>query len=228
MGDYEPQAYTGNANTVYGGWGDDKIFGGDGNDNIRGDVGNDEIHGGFNHALLSAGSGGDRLDGGDGNDLVVGAGTLLGGTGDDTLRLTGDSVVFTGTGRDIVQLAFHEVDGLFDIPEEHINTMNVTVADFTRGIDKLSISEQDATLLIDPAPQADFRVTFADLDTNHSGVLTSSDQGITVGRVSFNGETKTSMTIDLDFGHVDPLSFSHGSLTLFGVTSLTAGDIVSA
>ena len=220
MGDYEPQDYTGSSNVVYAGNGNDQVFGGDGNDNIRGGYGNDQLNGGF---------GVDRIDGEAGNDFVYGAGTLLGGAGDDTLVPIGDSMIFTGAGRDKVVLGFNEVDGSFDIPGAHRNELNVKVADFTPGVDKLSFSENDSTQPFDPDfPRANFRVSFADLDTNHNGILTDADQGITIGRMSINGETKFAMTIDLDFSHVNQQAFGHGSLTLFGVTTLTEGDIVSA
>ena len=207
------------SNIVFGGLGNDTVYGGDGNDNIRGDAGNDQLNGGF---------GVDRLDGGDGNDFLYGAGTLLGGAGDDTLVPIDNSMVFTGDGHDLITIGFSEIDGETYVPGAHIDDLKVTVADFAPGVDKLSFTENDGTLSLEPEDvRANFRVTFNDLDTNHNGILTDADQGVTINKMTLNGETDFAMKIDLDFHHVDPLAFGSGSLTLFGVTSLTANDVVS-
>ncbi len=69
----------GEADTIYGGAGDDTIFGAGGNEEVHGDAGNDTIFGG---------SGVDTLYGDAGNDTIYGQGesdVIYGGTGDDTL-----------------------------------------------------------------------------------------------------------------------------------------------
>ncbi|WP_189446278.1 beta strand repeat-containing protein, partial [Salinicola rhizosphaerae] len=70
----------GNANTLTGTTGDDRLYGYGGNDNLSGGQGND---------LLRGGAGNDTLSGGAGNDLLIGgagADTLTGGTGNDVFR----------------------------------------------------------------------------------------------------------------------------------------------
>jgi len=92
----------------------DTISGGVGNDTIYGYAGNDLIFGLNNPDYLDGGIGNDTLVGGNGND------TLVGGNGNDTL--------VGGAGNDILR---------YDLPSEGGDT----VAGFTSGSDKFSISD---------------------------------------------------------------------------------------
>lgn len=101
---------------------------------------------------------------------------------------------------------------------------NDLVTDFAKGEDKISMTlrlfNADADLDVDT------NVTFGDLDTNRDGVLTSADDAIGPAMSSHGGETKPSLTIDA--GQLTPPSFGasslQGTITLSGVTALTAGD----
>jgi len=129
-------SYSGDANYVLGGSGDDRIEGGDGNDTLRGGAGDDVLIGGL---------GEDDLDGGDGSDTYeiapevlndegesmgpgIVAGDVIadtGATGIDTIKLTGggeldlsvatisgiERVQFSGTGN-VVTIAASQADGL--------------------------------------------------------------------------------------------------------------------
>ncbi|MDF8335538.1 M10 family metallopeptidase C-terminal domain-containing protein [Novosphingobium cyanobacteriorum] len=116
---------TGEEDSLNGSWGNDTINGLGGNDKLYGDVGNDRLNGGDGTDQLYGQSGDDTLDAGSGNDLVVGGtgrDTLIGGGGLDTFlfQSTNDSATST-SGRDIIR-------------------------DFELGIDKIDISQIDASV----------------------------------------------------------------------------------
>jgi Ca2+-binding RTX toxin-like protein len=98
-------------------------LGGTGNssDTLYGDAGNDTLDGG-NSA--------DRLDGGSGNDVLVwGAGdTIIGGTGTDTLRMTGTTLILGSSAISAIE-AIDMTTGA--------NTVTLTAADV------ISISDTD-------------------------------------------------------------------------------------
>ncbi|MEH2106942.1 calcium-binding protein [Nostoc sp.] len=109
--------------TVNGGAGNDTLIGNFGNDSLFGGLGNDSLDGGFNRDTLDGGAGNDTLNGGDdndnlsggtgnnrvnggaGNDILIAQNgnfpavgdvgdTLIGGAGDDELRVEGASNYF--------------------------------------------------------------------------------------------------------------------------------------
>jgi Ca2+-binding RTX toxin-like protein len=107
---------SGGADLINGTWLDDRIDGGAGNDTLHGFVGNDQLLGGEGDDELDGDSyggqyplsypwdirfsGDDRLEGGAGNDTLYsswGSDVLIGGVGDDWLRLVSDSRRFTPT-----------------------------------------------------------------------------------------------------------------------------------
>jgi len=59
------------ANSIWGGGGNDRIAGNSGKDDLFGDEGNDIISGGSGDDTISGGTGADRLEGNSGNDLFV-------------------------------------------------------------------------------------------------------------------------------------------------------------
>ena len=99
--------------TVSGAEGDDALYGDGGNDLLRGGEGNDTLHGGHQDDTLLGGAGDDRLDGGFGDDV------LAGGAGADTFVATGPST----------DPQFPWVNG------------TDTVEDFTRGEDRIDLSQ---------------------------------------------------------------------------------------
>jgi Ca2+-binding RTX toxin-like protein len=83
------------ADTLSGLAGNDSLDGGAGNDTLDGGAGNDSLDGGAGHDTLDGGSGVDSLIGGAGDDVLVWDaldGTVSGGSGSDTLLVTGGSI----------------------------------------------------------------------------------------------------------------------------------------
>ncbi len=106
---YWPDVHGGDADTIFGGDGNDLIYGAggketdywDGADTLYGDAGNDRIFGQFGDDAIIGGAGNDSLAGQSGNDeLHGGAGNdhLGGGTGDDLLF--GEAGIDVLTGRE--------------------------------------------------------------------------------------------------------------------------------
>ncbi|MDK9780907.1 type I secretion C-terminal target domain-containing protein [Vibrio sp. B172a] len=93
--------------------------GGAGDDVIFGEEGSDIVFGGTGHDILDGGEGSDAVRGGSGNDV------LIGGSGDDIL--IGDD------GEDI----FKFIDDGSGIRDGEIDT----IKDFTKGEDKIDISD---------------------------------------------------------------------------------------
>jgi len=106
--------------TLYGLDGNDTLTGGAGNDTLDGGNGNDTLLGGGGTNTLLGGAGNDTLIGGAGNDI------LSGGTGNDTLTggAGADTFIFTA-----LDVKTYTTD---------------TITDFTRGQDKLDLSQIDA------------------------------------------------------------------------------------
>ena len=113
----EFQVFTGVAETIKAGGGndmllsnggDDKVYGEGGNDTLAGGAGDDSLDGGDDNDVLAGSLGNDSLSGGAGVDQLYGAGgddTLDGGAGNDTLDggLGDDTFVFrTGSGQDVI------------------------------------------------------------------------------------------------------------------------------
>ncbi len=125
--------------TVNAGLGNDIVTGDAGNDSLTGGAGDDELWGGANNDTLNGGDGRDTLDGGDGDDLLITDGNdindrpnlLIGGLGNDTIRVggafNGNDNIDGGDGIDTLEL----------LPADDRNlTVNMTtgnVADGTIG-----------------------------------------------------------------------------------------------
>lgn len=87
--------------------GNDSIDGGDGNDTLGGGTGNDTVRGGADSDSITDWQGSNLLYGEDGNDVIVGAGSIYGGAGDDTLGYSAlnpnaSSLFDGGDGSDII------------------------------------------------------------------------------------------------------------------------------
>jgi hypothetical protein len=93
------------------------------------------------------------------------------------------------------------------------------VADFTRGQDVLALRFTDFDGIT--------RGTFDDLDSNGNGRLGDRDAFVEVVRVTLGGVTEISTVIDVGGFAASvglPVSGTN-TLTVFGVTGLTAGDL---
>jgi Ca2+-binding RTX toxin-like protein len=197
--------YSNASDTIYGGPGNDRIAGGEeiGSRNGANADSADKFYGGAGNDRLSGLDGQDRLEGGDGDDLLSGGpdrDVLVGGGGRDTfVYLNADQGIGSGTtagdfGRDLV-------------------------ADFRRGEDDLFFVADNAS---DSDPEAPDLRGFADLDSNRNGRLDDGDRHVEVETVSFGGQAKASTVVDVT-GFLTWAS-SEQSLTVFGVTGLTATD----
>ncbi|WP_407925578.1 calcium-binding protein [Geminicoccus flavidas] len=205
---------------LFGGTGNERASGGDGADNMRGELGDD---------ILQGGDGNDRLYG------DQGSGRLIGGSGDDVIyagkHAGGEQSVLSGdVGSDTFRYEFnHAYDWTSDDRCFLLHQVSDVIGDFTYREDKLFIEALANNAVDDPSGMYTF--DFADLDTNGNGILTDADEAISINWQSFMGKTRHSLTIDIGkfaaLQEAAPGGFS-GTITLFGVTSLTADDFVSA
>jgi len=108
----------------HSGAGNDHVYGQGGVDIIYGASGNDVLDGGEGNDGLRGGSGEDRLIGGAGEDI------LIGGLGDDILTGGDDADIFKFVDQDHTNSHIDIRDGERDI-----------ITDFTKGEDKIDISE---------------------------------------------------------------------------------------
>jgi hypothetical protein len=94
------------------------------------------------------------------------------------------------------------------------------VADFRRGEDEIRLTAGDAF-----APPSEQLQGFADLDSNRNRVLDDGDRYVEVERVAFGGTTKLSTVIDVSA--YPGGATAEDTLTVFGVTGLTAADFAA-
>jgi Ca2+-binding RTX toxin-like protein len=186
--------------------GNDELHGGHGNDRLDGGVGNDRLFGG---------EGSDRLFGGDGNDVLV-SGTTYSYDGQPRSTLSGNA------GKDVFSYHVNSDTGSSDYPEGEFDLVHDLITDFRVGEDRLAISGSFFNEADGDGASYDLR--FRDLDTTGNGIITDADAAVSASRTTYNGEQKLSLTIDLDnFLPISELGIS-GTIILFGVTKLTAGD----
>ncbi|MGY5614203.1 Ig-like domain-containing protein, partial [Vibrio brasiliensis] len=136
--------------------------GGGGNDHIYGEGGSDIIFGGTGHDYLDGGIGNDAVRGGSGDDIIIG------GEGNDFL--TGDS------GEDIFQF----IDQGAGIRDGEVDR----ITDFTKGVDKIDISD---LLQTDENDTIDSLLTSKEIGLAVNGsdlTLTLSERGDDVGERS--------------------------------------------
>ena len=118
--------YAGEGNdTVYGGKGNDYIEGNAGADTIYGGDGNDEIHAaqmknpalGYAYGNIVDDASVNKLDGGAGDDTIyssLGADTIYGGKGNDSLEVFGtNSVTYAGDGDDEITLYYNSAKTVY-------------------------------------------------------------------------------------------------------------------
>ena len=219
---------------LHGGPGTDTLTGTPRDDFITGEAGDDLLRGLAGDDELLGNNGNDRLEGGDGFDHLRGAqgdDLLFGGAGDDFLRgdlRSGEIDVFTesfddyvngGAGDDRIYGSFgHDVlvggqgRDVFGVEEVGRGfrdgskpMMDVLVTDFVRGEDALD----------------DETISFDQYDFNGDGQIKGSDAYVTLQQITYNGETKVSLVINL---HAEDATVASGKLTLFSVLGLDAAD----
>ena len=147
---------------IYGGADNDLVQGGAGNDTINGNLGDDTLNGGADNDVIRGGQGNDVINGDAGDDVIggdLGNDTISGGAGID--RMTG------GDGADTFRFA----PGDAALVASGDTWLTDAITDFTRGVDKLSLGFNVASVLTGSA-QASVRqaAEFAQtLFNNHVG-----------------------------------------------------------
>ena len=146
-----------------GSYGNDSLNGGAGNDTMYGGSGDDTVIGGLGRDIIRNYKGSDLLDGGAGNDEITasyspdGPGaseTLIGGTGDDTIRYVGEyssDSVDAGAGDDTIYIELRT--------NAEVGTLSSTIT-LGEGKDSVSVFVPSSTKL------ADHHVTFTDFNTS--------------------------------------------------------------
>jgi Ca2+-binding RTX toxin-like protein len=184
--------------TIFGMGGTDFIAGGTSNDYLYGDAGNDGLDGNAGNDHVHGGEGDDILFGGAGNDL------LIGGAGKDEFDA-------------LINIAGNASEPSFIIGQ-------TTVLDFVRGADRINADFFSG----DRSDRIGNNETFAKLDSNHDGKLTSLDRWIDVRTVDPEGKAaRSSLVIDVGNAVAQDLVGSGHTMTLYDVTSLTRSDFAA-
>lgn len=196
--------------------GRDVLYGGVGSDTLLGQTGNDTMYGGDNNDFMQGGAGDDVMDGGFGADYMQGGNSrdrMMGGNGADVLLgeqgndwLQGDQgadQLFGGGGSDMF---------IFVSASDSLNTTNRrdVISDFTRGQDRIDLSELDAGRTVAGDQAFTFRGT-AHLQTG------------TIGQVRFNDGPGNSVVVAVD---VDGDGVGDMHILVEGVSSLNAADFI--
>ncbi len=134
---------TGNAraNLIDGLDGNDSLTGGAGNDTVIGGAGNDWLYGNTGRDLLQGNAGNDALFAGNGNDL------LMGDDGNDILSAgAGRDRITGGLGQDFLFGGLGADRFIFGATADSPAATFDTIADFTRGADKIVLAGLDGDL----------------------------------------------------------------------------------
>ena len=197
----------------------DQLDGGDGDDLLFGAGGADQLNGQAGRDIMIGGAGDDRLAGGVGDDVLFADGYglylgsylepdqdhLAGGSGNDILFAGHRSILMGDAGRDVFVKALDAAAGEA--------TNHSIVMDFARGQDRLAL-----TTSTDGFQRY---LSFAEFDTNHDGVLDAGDAGhVRIQTVTQGGIAKLSTILFNGAAATE-------KLVLFGVTGLTADDVVA-
>jgi Ca2+-binding RTX toxin-like protein len=200
--------------------GDDYVLGGRDDDRLEGADGDDLLHGGGGNDQLRGEEDDDRIFGADGRDILAGQNgndQLSGGGGDDFLSGgSGNDILSGGGGRDV--FSFNVTPGLaYDFQETEIG-QDIAV-DFVRGQDNIHLAHST-----EPDGPITTWKTFADLDSNGSGLLDDGDMFVSIQNVTVDGVTKASTVIDMA-GVWELGAPGSQTITIFGVSDLGEGDI---
>ena len=154
--------------TLDGGAGDDRLYGSWGNDVLEGGSGDDTLFGGQDNDTLEGGSGDDSVYGESGDDIinmaaseVTNADILDGGSGADTLNLTGGgAATFTGDNlRNVEVISLNEAQHLFDRESQIDNSYVLTFdSTYTQDISVEAFSTARDFTLDASASSADFSI----------------------------------------------------------------------
>lgn len=151
----------GGDDTLTGLDGNDVLDGGSGNDHLDGGNGNDTLTGGADDDTIIGGAGIDSIDGGDGNDSITDdlrpndGSSIQGGTGDDTITLTGTGL----SGANLVD-GGDGTDKLVIAGAVHFDFANVTNVE-----------------VVDLQPYTGAYYTFYNTNTAAGGILTVTESG---------------------------------------------------
>ncbi|WP_159715735.1 calcium-binding protein [Geminicoccus flavidas] len=201
--------------------------GGDGDDRMQGGYGNDVVRGGTGDDYIDIKDGDDRVSGGLGDDIIWGR------SGDDVLDVNmGDDRLVGGNGHDLLTggsgndlFAVYFSDWFLTDRETRVHQADDLILDFARGQDRPQITFSAEGHPATGEGGGEAVVRFRDLDTDGSGVLDGGDAAVSIHAVSHDGETRTSLVIDVAKLPYQSLVATHGTITLFGVTALGAADI---
>ena len=180
------------ADTIYGGSGNDAIYGSGGNDEIYGSAGNYSIWVGNGNSYVDTGSGTAIVYGGSGTDTLVADGTvdqIYSGTGNALIQAEGGQTTVTlQGGNDTVELDA----GNTSITEGSGTTTLVT--GLSAGSSTIQPASQGTTIqLTDGLSEADVALS----DVNGNLVIFDADSG---GQITVNGYfTNSSDNVSLQF-----------------------------
>ncbi|MFW9605104.1 MAG: calcium-binding protein, partial [Pseudomonas sp.] len=176
---------TNNDDTHIGSAQADWVFGLGGHDVLSGNAGNDTLNGGLGNDVLRGGVGADNLVGEAGND------TLIGSAGKDMLS--------GGAGKDVFKLE--------NVTDSGINaSARDVIQNFTRGQDKISLSN---------------------IDANAQKVGDQAFTAFITSNATFTKAGQLQLKNGILYGNTDSDASAEFSIALTGVTTLTMVDIIA-
>ncbi|MDX6749733.1 calcium-binding protein [Geminicoccaceae bacterium 1502E] len=205
--------------------GNDHFRGGDGPDAVDGGRGNDVLEGDVsrNAYFETELDRDDILHGGKGDDI------LIGGAGNDILS--------GGRGHDVFVYRvqeFHEqrLEGPDRLVSRTADGADL-ILDFERGEDLIDLQ----SLYVRTRPVSQTSGNFEAFDSNGDGLLDEGDAHVSVQEVTHGGQTKASLVLDAgaafrveadaaSYDDTFPYEAGPHTLTVFGVTTLSAADFV--
>ena len=213
--------------TLDGGAGSDKLSGGNGNDKLSGGAGNDTLNGDAGNDTLIGGAGKDKYNGGSGNDIIILSSTsfasIAGGTGADTLKLSGKNLTL-----DITTMAGTTLTGIekIDLSGTGNNKLIVDKASVT------AVSDTD-TLRID-GNQGD--IVYLSPDYKQTGIAVVGGE---VVKVYTSGAATIQVDLTTAVQYTMPSSFDLSELNgstgfrldgvaandMTGISAASAGDV---
>lgn len=207
---------------IAGGGGDDTLLGGIGSDTLQGELGNDVLFGGDGYDYLAGGDEQDEIHGGNDGDRIyggAGADTIFGDAGNDLIFANqGNDRVFAGSGSDTLV-----GQGGFDRLSGGTGADRFLYMDFTDAVARVSgVGEVITDFSSAEGDKIEFQLPFGvdQLVFKPTGTTLGQSE-ISYRAVTVNGVASVEVIANID---ADPqLEFS---ITLLGVTSLSAADFI--